>query len=239
MIIPCIDLQGGQAVQLIRGRKRALAVDDILGLVARFAKYPILHVIDLDAAMRRPSGGANARWIRLVCRRANMKVRVGGGIRTPARAEKILSWGAEKIIIGSAAFRDGKIDRAFLARLAARVGKKRVIIALDTERGRIVVRGWRERLQLRPEDVIPSLEPFCSEFLSTFVDNEGTMKGTDLAWFRKLSRMTRLPITAAGGIRTMREVRALEKIGMNAAVGMAIYTGKLARESTGLALAHR
>jgi phosphoribosylformimino-5-aminoimidazole carboxamide ribotide isomerase len=242
MIIPCIDLQGGKAVQLVRGRRRALAVDDVLGLLERFRGYPILHVIDLDAAMRKvslPRPGANAAWIKLVCGRANMKVRVGGGIRTPARAEKILSWGAEKIIIGSAAFRDGKIDRAFLSRLAARVGKKRVIIALDTERGRIVVRGWRERLQLRPEDVIPSLEPFCSEFLSTFVDNEGTMKGTDLAWFRKLRRMTRLPITAAGGIRTMREVRALEKVGMNAAVGMAIYTGKLARESTGLALARR
>lgn len=225
MIIPCIDLQGGQAVQLVRGRKRALAVDDVLGLLTRFENYPILHVIDLDAAMRK---GVNSRWLKLLCRRANMNVRVGGGIRTAARAEQILSWGAEKIIIGSAAFRDGKINRAFLSRVAARVGKKRVIIALDTERGRIVVRGWRERLQLRPEDVIPSLEPFCSEFLSTFVDNEGTMKGTDLAWFRKLRRVTRLPITAAGGIRTMREVRALEKIGMNAAVGMAIYTGKLA-----------
>jgi phosphoribosylformimino-5-aminoimidazole carboxamide ribotide isomerase len=225
MIVPCIDLQGGHAVQLVRGRKRALAVDDVLGLLVRFENYPILHVIDLDAAMRK---GANSRWLKLLCRRANMKVRVGGGIRTAARAETILSWGAEKIIIGSAAFRDGKINRAFLSRLAARVGKKRVIVALDTERGRIVVRGWRERLQLRPEDVIPSLEPFCSEFLSTFVDNEGTMKGTDLAWFRQLRRVTHLPITAAGGIRTMREVRALEKIGMNAAVGMAIYTGKLA-----------
>lgn len=224
MIVPCIDLQGGQAVQLVRGRKRALAVDDVLGLLVRFENYPILHVIDLDAAMRK---GANSRWLKLLCRRANMKVRVGGGIRTAARAEKILSWGAEKIIIGSAAFRDGKINRAFLSRLAARVGKKHVIVALDTERGRIVVRGWRERLQLRPEDVIPSLEPFCSEFLSTFVDNEGTMKGTDLAWFRQLRRVTRLPITAAGGIRTMREVRALEKIGMHAAIGMAIYTGKL------------
>jgi len=230
MIIPCIDLQGGQAVQLVRGRKRALAVDDVLGLLVRFEQYPILHVIDLDAAMRRTprKGAANSRWLKLLCRRANMNVRVGGGIRTAARAEKILSWGAEKIIIGSAAFRDGKINSAFLGRLAARVGKKRVIVALDTERGRIVVRGWRERLQLRPEDVIPSLEPFCSEFLSTFVDNEGTMKGTDLVWFRQLRRLTRLPITAAGGIRTMREVRALEKIGMNAAVGMAIYTGKLA-----------
>jgi phosphoribosylformimino-5-aminoimidazole carboxamide ribotide isomerase len=231
MIIPCIDLQDGKAVQLVHGQRRALAVDDVLGLLDRFRHYPILHVIDLDAAMRK---GSNARWIKRLCERANRKVRVGGGIRTVARAETILSWGAEKIIVGSAAFRDGKVDREFLGRLAGRVGRKRVIVALDTEGGRIVVRGWRERLKLRPEDVIPELEPYCAEFLSTFVDNEGTMKGTDLSWFRKLRRVTRLPITAAGGIRSMREVRALEKVGMHAAVGMAIYTGKLAADKTGL-----
>ena len=231
MIIPCIDLQDGRAVQLVRGRRRALAVDDVLGLLDRFRDYPVLHVIDLDAAMRK---GSNARWIKRLCRQAHRKVRVGGGIRTVARAARILSWGAEKIIVGSAAFQDGKVDRKFLGELARRVGRKRVIVALDTERGRIVVRGWRERLKLRPEEVIPELEPYCSGFLSTFVDNEGTMKGTDLAWFRKLRRVTRLPITAAGGIRSMREVRALEKAGMHAAVGMAIYTGKLAAEKTGL-----
>jgi phosphoribosylformimino-5-aminoimidazole carboxamide ribotide isomerase len=230
MIIPCIDLQGGKAVQLVRGRKRALAVDDVLGLLDRFRGYPILHVIDLDAAMRK---GSNARWIKLLCRRAKMKVRVGGGIRTVARAERIISWGAEKIIVGSAAFRDGKVDRDFLGKLAARVGRKRVIVALDTEGGRIVVRGWRERLKLRPADVIPQIEPFCSGFLSTFVDNEGTMKGTDLSWFRQLQRVTKLPITAAGGIHSMREVSALEKAGMDAAVGMAIYTGVLAASRTG------
>ncbi|HXJ16917.1 MAG TPA: HisA/HisF-related TIM barrel protein [Candidatus Polarisedimenticolia bacterium] len=218
-------------MQLVRGRRRALAVDDVLGLLDRFRDYPVLHVIDLDAAMRR---GSNARWIKRLCRQAHRKVRVGGGIRTVARAARILSWGAEKIIVGSAAFQDGKVDRKFLGELARRVGRKRVIVALDTERGRIVVRGWRERLKLRPEEVIPELEPYCSGFLSTFVDNEGTMKGTDLAWFRKLRRVTRLPITAAGGIRSMREVRALEKAGMHAAVGMAIYTGKLAADKTGL-----
>jgi len=229
MIIPCIDLQDGKAVQLVRGRKRALAVDDVLGLLDRFKSYPILHVIDLDAAMRK---GSNARWIKLLCRKANRKVRVGGGIRTIARAARILSWGAEKIIVGSAAFRDGKVDREFLEKLAARVGQKHVIVALDTEGGRIVVRGWRERLKLRPGDVILELEPFCSGFLSTFVDNEGTMKGTDLSWFRQLRSLTALPITAAGGIRSMREVNALEKAGMDAAVGMAIYTGKLASDKT-------
>ena len=231
MIIPCIDLQNGKAVQLVRGRRRALAVDDVLGLLDSFRDYPILHVIDLDAAMRK---GSNARWIKRLCREARRKVRVGGGIRTVAQAAKILSWGAEKIIVGSAAFRDGQVDGAFLRRLAQRVGRKRIIVALDTEGGRIVVRGWRERLKLRPADVIPALEPYCSEFLSTFVDNEGTMKGTDLAWFRQLRRVTKLPVTAAGGIRSLREVRALETIGMHAAVGMAIYTGKLAADKTGL-----
>ncbi len=159
MIIPCIDLQGGKAVQLVRGRKLALSVDDVLGLLDRFRDYPILHVIDLDAAL---GTGSNGRWIKILSRRAKMKIRVGGGIRSVARAEKILSWGAEKIIVGSAAFRDGQIAHDFLRELRARVGRKNVILALDTERGQIVVRGWRQRLKLRPEDVIPELEPYCS-----------------------------------------------------------------------------
>jgi phosphoribosylformimino-5-aminoimidazole carboxamide ribotide isomerase len=230
MIIPCIDLQNGKAVQLVHGRKRALTVDDVFGLLARFSRCPILHVIDLDAAMRK---GSNATLIKSLCRRAKINVRVGGGIRSVARAEGVLSWGAEKIIIGSAAFKNGKVNRSFLAKLKASVGRERVIIALDTERGHIVVRGWRERLKLRPAKVIPELEPFCSGFLSTLVDNEGAMKGTDLQWFRKLQRVTRLPITAAGGITTMREVNALERAGMNAAVGMAIYKGKLAADPIG------
>jgi phosphoribosylformimino-5-aminoimidazole carboxamide ribotide isomerase len=224
MIIPCIDLQGDKAVQLVRGRKLALAVDDILALLERFRDYPILHVIDLDAAI---GTGSNGRWIKILSRQAKMKIRVGGGIRSVARAEKILSWGAEKVIVGSAAFRNGEIAHDFLRKLRARVGRKNVILALDTERGQIVVRGWRERLKLHPADEIPQLEPYCSEFLCTFVDNEGTMKGTDLALFRKLRRVTKKTITAAGGIRSHKEVRALEKLGMHAAVGMALYLGKL------------
>ncbi|MFZ0883615.1 MAG: HisA/HisF-related TIM barrel protein [Candidatus Acidiferrales bacterium] len=224
MIIPCIDLQGGKAVQLVRGRKRALSVDDVLGLLERFRDYPILHVIDLDAAI---GTGSNNRWIKILSTRGKMKIRVGGGVRSVARAEKLLSWGAEKIIVGSAAFRDGKVAHDFLADLRKRVGRKRVIIAIDTEAGHIVVRGWRKRLALRPDDVIPELEPYCSEFLATYVDREGTMQGTNLAWFRQLRRLTKLPITAAGGIRSQKEVRALEKLGMHAAVGMALYLGKM------------
>src|SRR6202453_2927335 len=138
MIIPCIDLQGSKAVQLVRGRKLRVSVDDVLGLLERFRDYPILHVIDLDAAI---GTGSNGRWIKILSRRAKMKIRVGGGIRSVARAEQILSWGAEKIIVGSAAFRDGKIAHDFLQALRARVGRKNVILALDTERGQIVVRG--------------------------------------------------------------------------------------------------
>jgi phosphoribosylformimino-5-aminoimidazole carboxamide ribotide isomerase len=224
MIIPCIDLQGGRAVQLVRGRRLALSVNDVFGLLERFGDYPILHVIDLDAALR---WGTNARLVKLLCQRANAKVRVGGGIRTVARAERVLSWGAEKIIVGSAAFRRGKISHDFLRKLVTRVGRKRVILALDSEGGRIVIRGWRDRLALRPEDVMPEFEPYCSGFLCTYVDQEGTMKGTNLAWFRKLRRVTTQPITAAGGIRSRGEVRALEKLGMHAAVGMALYRGEL------------
>jgi phosphoribosylformimino-5-aminoimidazole carboxamide ribotide isomerase len=224
MIIPCIDLQGGKAVQLVRGRKRALSVDDVLGLLDRFRGYPILHVIDLDAAI---GGGSNGRWIKILLRHAKMKIRVGGGVRTVTRAENLLAWGAEKIIVGSAAFREGTIAREFLRHLRMRVGRKKVILAIDTEAGQIVVRGWRQKLALRPEDVIPELEPYCSEYLATYVDREGTMQGTSLAWFRKLRGLTKLPITAAGGIRSHKEVRALEKLGMHAAVGMALYTGKM------------
>jgi phosphoribosylformimino-5-aminoimidazole carboxamide ribotide isomerase len=225
VIIPCIDLQGGRAVQLVQGRKRALAVDDVMGLLARFAaEYSILHVIDLDAAMRT---GSNGRWVRRLCESGEMKVRVGGGIRTVARASRILSWGAETIIIGSAAFSGGGVARDFLSELRRAVGRRRVIVALDTRCGKIVVRGWREATDLRAQDVMKELEPYCSGFMATFVDNEGTMKGTDLAWYRQLRRATKLPITAAGGIRRMREVRALEKMGMDAAVGMAMYRGKI------------
>ncbi len=224
MIIPCIDLQDGRAVQLVHGRKRRLAVDDVFGLLERFREYPLLHVIDLDAAMGK---GNNARLVGALCRKAPMRVRVGGGIRTAARAKIILNAGAEKIIVGSAAFRDGKVDSAFLSRMASRVGRKHIVVAVDTDGGRILVRGWQEKLRLRPEEVFAALRKYASEFLCTYVDAEGTMQGTNLKWFRSLRRATDLPITAAGGIRSHREVRALERIGMNSAVGMAMYLNKL------------
>jgi phosphoribosylformimino-5-aminoimidazole carboxamide ribotide isomerase len=227
MLIPCIDLQDGRAVQLVHGRERRLAVDDVLGLLDRFGGHPLIHVIDLDAAMRK---GSNARLVRQLCTSAGerkVRIRVGGGIRTVARAAKIAGWGAEKIIVGSAAFRNGRVNHSFLERLTAKIGRRRIIVALDTEGGNILVRGWREKLRLRPAEVMPELERYASEFLCTYVDAEGTMRGTNLNWFRALRRVTRRPITAAGGIRSHREIRALDRINMNAAVGMALYTGRL------------
>jgi phosphoribosylformimino-5-aminoimidazole carboxamide ribotide isomerase len=227
MLIPCIDLQDGRAVQLVHGRERKLAVDDVFGLLDRFGGYPLIHVIDLDAAMRK---GSNAKLVRELCaaaKKRKMRVRVGGGIRTVARAAAIAGWGAEKVIVGSAAFKNGQVNCVFLGRLAGRIGRKRIMIALDTEGGHILVRGWQEKLRLRPEEVISALEKYASEFLCTYVDAEGTMRGTNLAWFRALRRATRRPITAAGGIRSRSEVRALARLKMDAAVGMALYTGKL------------
>src|SRR6202521_5052041 len=142
MMIPCIDLQDGRAVQLVHGRERKLAVDDVFGLLDRFGAHPLIHVIDLDAAMRK---GSNAKLVRELCaaaKKRKMRVRVGGGVRTTERAARIASWGAEKIIVGSAAFRNGHVNGAFLKRLKSRIGRQRIIVALDTEGGNILVRGW-------------------------------------------------------------------------------------------------
>jgi phosphoribosylformimino-5-aminoimidazole carboxamide ribonucleotide (ProFAR) isomerase len=156
-----------------------------------------------------------------------MKVRVGGGIRTLRRAEEIAKWGAGQVIIGSAAFKQGKINAPFLHRLRMRIGRSAIVVALDTAKGRVVIRGWREKLRIRAEQVMGQLEPFCAAFLCTDVDREGTMSGADLEWFARLRNATSHPIIAAGGITAHREIDALEQLGIDAAVGMALYKGRL------------
>jgi phosphoribosylformimino-5-aminoimidazole carboxamide ribotide isomerase len=228
VLIPCIDLQAGQAVQLVHGRRRELAVADVFGLLEKFREYSWLHLIDLDAAMGK---GRNDRLVRELCARARnhygLKVRMGGGIRTVARASAIAKCGPEQIIIGSAAFHDGNVNTAFLRQLLQKVNRKRIVLALDTAKGRIVTHGWRKKLRLRPHEVFAQLEPFCAAFLCTDVDREGTLSGANLKWFRELRTATSHPIIAAGGINTRREISNLEKLGMDAAVGMAIYKNRL------------
>lgn len=215
-------------MQLVHGRKRELAVGDVFGLLEKFQKYDWLHLIDLDAAMGK---SRNDALIRELCKqgqqRFGMRVRIGGGIRDLRRATRVASWGAQQIIIGSVAFRDGGVNSRFLSGLAKQVGRKRVVIALDTAKGRIVTHGWRRRSTLRADDVMEALEKFCSAFLCTDVDREGTMQGANLKWFRALREATTYPIIAAGGIKTQREIVALEKMGMDAAVGMALYKNRV------------
>jgi phosphoribosylformimino-5-aminoimidazole carboxamide ribotide isomerase len=228
VLIPCIDLQDGQAVQLVHGRKHELAVADVFGLLDKFKSYEWLHLIDLDAAIGTGNNNALARELCLRARkRYELKVRVGGGIRTRARAQEIAKWGADQIIIGSAAFREGKINLRFLRQLTRKLAAARIVIALDTAKGHITINGWRRKLNLPPETVMSELETFCAAFLCTDVDREGTMTGANLEWFRKLRNATKHPIIAAGGIKTRREINSLEKIGMDAAVGMAVYKNRL------------
>src|SRR5437868_3636475 len=217
MIIPCIDLMDGKVVQLVQGREKALEGDAPLAMLEKFAAFPQIQVIDLDAAM---GTGSNDHIVELLAQRA--LTRVGGGVRTAERARKLIDSGAHRVIIGTAAF-----NRTVLEQIAAAIGPERLIVALDSKAGKVVVEGWRQATQVSAEDVLEQFEPYCSGFLCTYVDKEGMMQGTDLEWFRRLRQATSLELTAAGGITTMEDVRALLALDIHAALGMAIYTGRL------------
>jgi phosphoribosylformimino-5-aminoimidazole carboxamide ribotide isomerase len=216
VIFPCIDLMGGKVVQLIQGRDKALEGDPPLEMLRKFAAFPEIQVIDLDAAMGR---GENSALIQMLASRA--RCRVGGGVRTPERARGLFEQGAHRVIVGTAAFTPVIED------IAAAVGPERLIIALDSRNGKVVVQGWQEATEFSAERVIQRLEPFCGGFLCTYVDKEGMMQGTDLDWFRRLRLATQHEITAAGGITTIEEIRELAAMNVHAALGMAIYTGTL------------
>jgi len=222
MIIPCIDLMDGKVVQLVQGREKALEADEPLAMIEKFKAFPEIQVIDLDAAMGR---GSNDELVRLVA--ANATVRAGGGVRSAERAQALVKQGAHRVIVGTAAFLTNGVNEDFLKQVGGTIGPERLIIALDSKDGRIVVKGWRESTQLTAEEVLGQIEPYCSGFLCTYVDKEGMMQGTDLAWFRRLRAATTREITAAGGITTLDEVRQLLAMNVHAALGMAIYTGRL------------
>ncbi len=217
MIIPCIDLMGGKVVQLRQGRDKALEGGTPLEMLERFKAFPQIQVIDLDAAMDK---GSNDDLVELVASRA--VARVGGGVRSADRARRLVEQGAHRVIVGTAAF-----DRERLTEVADAATPERLIIALDSRAGRVVVRGWQEDTQFTAEEMIPQFEPYCSGFLCTYVDKEGLMQGTDLDWFRRLRAATKHELTAAGGITTIDEIRELQQLGIHAALGMAIYTGRL------------
>ena len=223
MLIPSIDLQGGKIVQLVQGERLAIETDDVESWIHKFKGRQKVQLIDLDAAK---GAGHNEALVSLIC--GELPCRVGGGIRSIDRARTVLGLGATKVILGSALFRGGGIDVDFVRLLAAALGPDQLIAAVDSRGGRVVVNGWRTQLEISPADAVRELEPFFGEFLYTHVDREGLMDGTDLDAIAAVRNVTRRAVSAAGGITTKEEIAHLDALGVDAVVGMALYTGRLA-----------
>ena len=226
MLIPSIDLQSGAVVQLVQGERLAIKDDDVFAWVRRFARFPKVQVIDLDAAL---GAGDNLSLVKRIA--AQLTCRVGGGIRSAARASEVLAAGAQQVIVGSALFKDGRPDLASAASLAEAAGRERIIAAVDSRNGRVVIHGWKTALDITAVEAVRALEPYCDEFLYTHVDTEGLMGGTNLDAIRAVRDATSRRVTAAGGIRSRSEIEVLDALGVDAVVGMAIYTGTLDLEA--------
>jgi phosphoribosylformimino-5-aminoimidazole carboxamide ribotide isomerase len=224
MLIPSIDLLGGRIVQLVQGEKLRLAFDDFEYWIEKFSRFPLVQLIDLDAAMRQ---GDNSALVEQIAKR--LPVQAGGGIHTVERARQALAAGARRVIVGSALFSsDGKVNTEFAASLAASVGAERVVAGIDTKNGRIAVKGWKAQVELTPDEAIPHLEPHVAAFLYTHVDTEGTMQGFPIDVAARLRKLTTKQLIVAGGIRSRQEVDTLDALGADAVVGMAVYTELLA-----------
>ena len=224
MLIPSIDLMGGRIVQLAQGEKLRLAFDDFEYWIQKFAKYPLIQLIDLDAAMRQ---GDNSTLVAQIARR--LPCQVGGGIRTVERVRQVLDAGAHRAIIGSALFTDdGKVNTAVAETLAGGVGADHLIAGIDTKNGRIAVKGWKAEVALTPDEAIPQLEPHVHGFLYTHVDGEGLLGGFPIEIASRLRQLTTKQLIVAGGIRARAEIEALHSIGADSVVGMAIYSDLLA-----------
>jgi phosphoribosylformimino-5-aminoimidazole carboxamide ribotide isomerase len=223
MLIPSIDLLGGQIVQLVQGEKLRLAFDDFEYWTEKFSRFPLVQLIDLDAAMRQ---GDNSALVAQIAKR--LPVQAGGGIATIERARQVLDAGAQRVIIGSALFSaEGKVNTEFAAALAASVGAERVVAGIDTKNGRIAVKGWKAQVELTPDDAIPQLEAHAAAFLYTHVDGEGMLGGFPIDVAARLRTLTARQLIVAGGIRSQQEVDALDALGADAVVGMAVYTDLL------------
>jgi phosphoribosylformimino-5-aminoimidazole carboxamide ribotide isomerase len=171
MLIPSIDLLGGRIVQLVRGEKLRVAFDDFEYWIEKFSKFPLVQLIDLDAAMRQ---GDNSALVAQIAKR--LPVQAGGGIHSIERARQVLDAGAKRVIIGSALFSEnGAVNTKFAAELAAGIGAEQVVAGIDTKNGHIAVKGWKAQVALTPDDAIPQLDPYAAAFLYTHVDGEGMM----------------------------------------------------------------
>jgi phosphoribosylformimino-5-aminoimidazole carboxamide ribotide isomerase len=224
MLIPSIDLMGGRIVQLVRGEKLRLAFDDFDFWINKFSKYPLVQLIDLDAAMRQ---GENSALVEQIAKR--LPVQVGGGVHSIERAQQVLASGAKRVIVGSKFFTaEGKVNTEFAAELAAAVGAEKIVAGIDTKNGRIAVKGWKAEVELTPDEAIPALDAFVAGFLYTHVDGEGMMQGFPIDVAARLRKLTGKQLIVAGGIRSQQEIDALSALGVDAVVGMAVYTDVIA-----------
>jgi phosphoribosylformimino-5-aminoimidazole carboxamide ribotide isomerase len=222
MLIPSIDLMGGKIVQLIQGEKKALEFDNLDYWIERFSKYPLVQVIDLDAAR---GAGNNRLMVKEIVRQLDCQV--GGGIRDIETAQELLALGARKIILGSALLQDGKINIDYAATLASKLGTAPLVFALDSRSGRVAIDGWRKETAVTAFDMIRALELFCDTFLYTHIDTEGLMGGIPMETVRAIRGATTRRLVVAGGIHTQQEIDRLDALGMDAVVGMALYSGQI------------
>jgi phosphoribosylformimino-5-aminoimidazole carboxamide ribotide isomerase len=222
MLIPSIDLMGGRIVQLVQGEKKALEFDDFEPWIERFSQYSLVQLIDLDAAI---GSGSNRALLEQFTRR--LACQVGGGIRSVKSAREILGQGAERVIFGSSLLREGKINTEFAAHAAAELGVEKLVFAVDSKNGRVTTHGWRTATPVTAEAMMRALEPYCAAFLYTHVDSEGLLQGVPLDVIRSLRQATSKRLIAAGGINSLQQIEELERMGVDAVVGMAIYTGQI------------
>jgi phosphoribosylformimino-5-aminoimidazole carboxamide ribotide isomerase len=220
VLIPSIDLMGGKIVQLVQGRTKALEFDNIQEWVDRFSKYPLVQIIDLDAAMGR---GNNADLVREMA--VQLPCQVGGGIRSVEVARSMLALGAQRVIVGSSLISKGAINCEFAKQIADELGPEKLVFAVDSRGGYVAIRGWQEITSITALEMMRVLESFCDAFLYTHIDTEGLLQGIPLEIIRQLRAATAKQFIAAGGIRTQEEVGELDAIGVDAVVGMAIYRG--------------
>lgn len=222
MLIPSIDLMGGKIVQLVQGEKKALEFDNFGEWVERFSRYPLVQLIDLDAAMGQ---GSNQQLIAEFC--GKLPCQVGGGIRSAENAREVLNAGAKRVILGSSLIKDGAVDTSFAGSLREEFGVERLVMAIDSRRGRVAIHGWKTNTEITPAEMMQALEEYCSAFLYTHIDTEGLLQGIPLDVVRQLKARTSRRMIAAGGIRSQQEIDALDAMGVDAVVGMAIYSGLL------------
>jgi phosphoribosylformimino-5-aminoimidazole carboxamide ribotide isomerase len=222
MLIPSIVLMDGKIVQLVQGERKALEFDDFDYWIERFSTYTLVQLIDLDAAMGQ---GSNYELIAMICKR--LPCQTGGGIRDVARASELLSLGAKRVIFGSSLLKEGAINTALAAESAKALGTEHLTFAIDSRGGNVAIKGWKENTQIVPTDMVCALDSYCSAFLYTHIDTEGTMTGFPLSIARELVSLTKKQMIVAGGIRSRAEVDELDAMGVDAVVGMAIYTGIL------------